>query len=78
MKYNIKTMRWSLNIVICKAIDSVKQLDHLCGSFESPDNFSNFWIEKFKEKDNVSINFKFITSLSVLQYVAAHLFIDVL
>ena len=77
MKYNIKTMRWSLNIVICKAIDSVKQLDHLCGSFESPDNFSNFWIEKFKEK-GVSINFKFFTSLSVLQYVAAHLFIDVL
>ena len=42
MKYNIKTMKCSLNIVICKAIDSVKQLDHLCGSFESPDNFSNF------------------------------------
>ena len=77
MKYNIKTMRCSLNIEICKAIDSVKQLDHLCGSFESPDNFSNFWIEKFKEK-GVSINFKFFTSLSVLQYVAAHLFIDVL
>ena len=49
MKYKIKTMRCSLNIVIYKAIDSLKQLDHLCGSCQNPDNFSNFRIEKFKE-----------------------------